>query len=447
MDQDRGYNNYYSSRNSRQYEESSNWRRGNVNWDSQWPTDRYSNSDYYGYTRSDTPFNNYNQSSARYEEDYSRNSYELDPRTMEFDRLVELLHPKFMSEYLNKILTFLKSNNTEICFPHIAPYKEAFLVRIASDHKNLECPAFDETCQNISRSIRDFLYKNSKLFVWSHSYESGKITKNTADTASSPNVILKSSSSDAIDKDSKHKQSRLKKKQIELVSTDFKIQAMKTILDFIKDDSRSLLQYPDLSEVQANFLYTLLSCYDKPEDGAEKSLLLTPLVEALKIYSLKYQFRINKDTNDEDCRFITLEKTLKGKSSENNFNDSLKSPSPSIMDYQDLDDWNTDVENSDATDHRSDGVPDFGGKLNKNQRKLRYLFDQVTTDFKMTVLQKSLDYIEDNSRSSVQFLNLTIHESRFLKCLNSFPLSKKSYFLIEKQCVPLIMKLRRVLEP
>ncbi|CAG9134236.1 unnamed protein product [Plutella xylostella] len=81
----------------------------------------------------------YDGASRRYSQEYEESSgyVAVDPKTLDFDKLVELLNPKFQSEYLNRILAFLNSKNREICFPNIAPYKEAFLMKLVTDKENL----------------------------------------------------------------------------------------------------------------------------------------------------------------------------------------------------------------------------------------------------------------------------------------------------------------------
>lgn len=96
---------------------------------------------------------------------------------MEFDRLVELMHPKFLSDYLERILVFLKGGNKEICFPNIAPFKEAFLVRLVTDKNNLYSDSFDGTCRSLCRDILNTLDRNRNVFKWVHAYESGIVSK------------------------------------------------------------------------------------------------------------------------------------------------------------------------------------------------------------------------------------------------------------------------------
>lgn len=96
---------------------------------------------------------------------------------MEFDALVEFLHPSFILDYLLKILQYLEGDQKEMCFPNIAPYKEAFLVNLARDNRHLECSVFNEACKAIAKHISRAIEANKNVFKWIHMYESGRVAR------------------------------------------------------------------------------------------------------------------------------------------------------------------------------------------------------------------------------------------------------------------------------
>lgn len=109
---------------------------------------------------------------SRDEETKSRNAVP-NPRTIEFEKLVGLLHPAFILEYLEKILSYLTSPMTKISFENIDLYKEVLLVRLCQEKSNLNCEKFSEEARKVARQIVEVVKENQHVYEWICKFERG----------------------------------------------------------------------------------------------------------------------------------------------------------------------------------------------------------------------------------------------------------------------------------
>ncbi|KAG7312801.1 hypothetical protein JYU34_001184 [Plutella xylostella] len=238
----------------------------------------------------------YDGASRRYSQEYEESSgyVAVDPKTLDFDKLVELLNPKFQSEYLNRILAFLNSKNREICFPNIAPYKESFLMKLVTDKENLRNRGFNDICKCICREILRVLESNKNAYKLVHSYESGIVTKrvlvyqkvyyNSRQDGSERDIFKMPQSSDnksrqsiasatsysteysSTDGDRRRSTSKersspeMSKKQksfkalVDSLSVPFIMSSLQSVLDFLEDPDRPSMQLDNVTSEEARFL-------------------------------------------------------------------------------------------------------------------------------------------------------------------------------------------------
>ncbi|XP_048001828.1 uncharacterized protein LOC125238537 [Leguminivora glycinivorella] len=94
---------------------------------------------------------------------------------MKFEKAMESMEPMEVNDNLEKTLEFLKRNNSELYFPSISPYVEAFLVNLVTDTRNLRCKAFKQADRLLAEKIIEVLEMSREVFRWTHTYENGNI--------------------------------------------------------------------------------------------------------------------------------------------------------------------------------------------------------------------------------------------------------------------------------
>ncbi|XP_049882548.1 uncharacterized protein LOC126378337 isoform X2 [Pectinophora gossypiella] len=360
---------------------------------------------------------------------------ELDPKTMEFDTLAEFLHPTFIYDYLHKILHFLKSNQRELCFPRIAPYKEAFLVKLVQDNKHLRSRVFNEASVVVARQIIDVVERNKNVYKWIHAYEDGLLTKNvlvykklnlSKEQGDQFKVPCSGSPSPISIASGLEDMSLSREKQD--IAPSFKLTMLNTTLKFFKDDTQLNLEYPAMSFDHAQYVYSLIA-----EDNGDGNVgfgfksLCAPLKDVMACLKEKFEFKISfVETMDRLAVRMSIQKVPR-----------TETDSSILSEKQmDLNSSNVSAASTSSESRRT-------AKAQKDLLSKQRLIESVTDEFAKEVLQKLVDFLKDPLTASLEFPKVQQNAGKFLEMVSAIARCSELYRYFSEPCVVLLKRLAR----
>ncbi|XP_061726277.1 uncharacterized protein LOC133531888 isoform X2 [Cydia pomonella] len=236
---------------------------------------------------------------------------------MKLEKAMEYMEPMEVNDYLQKTLDFLKRNNSEVYFPSISPYVEAFLVNLVTDTRNLKSKAFKHVDRVLAEEIIEVLEMSREVFRWTHAYENGntiadRLIQARASALRRPHTRapLHHQEPNTIQPHSHATQSRSPNlPQNQEPNSIFKLRFLDKTLCFVKS-TQTKLSYEEMPLSQAEYIYNLLKYRDKDVGFGYKSLY-APLWDAMEeCGDCKFEVTL-KETSRTETAVLLLEKVPK----------------------------------------------------------------------------------------------------------------------------------------
>ncbi|XP_045508279.1 uncharacterized protein LOC123704064 isoform X2 [Colias croceus] len=205
------------------------------------------------------------------------------------------------------------------------------------------------------------------------------------------------------------------------IPSEFKLQWLNRTLQFIKNDKKLKLEYPELPMDRVKFLQDMITCRNYDLSLGYRQLYL-PLWEALQIIGVKYDFKMRLATTKNDTGVLSLVKISK----------NMK---PEMVFVSDIDSSDDDVQTKKE-------------QISKQLLKtIRNAVDSVSPAFVKASLQKFHDFVCDVKNASVVYENLARSEVTFLQNLLGIMKNRKALEeLFSPMCNDLLKKIGTVVE-
>ncbi|XP_046974837.1 putative histone-lysine N-methyltransferase 1 isoform X2 [Vanessa cardui] len=184
------------------------------------------------------------------------------------------------------------------------------------------------------------------------------------------------------------------------ISQSFKVEWLNTTLKFIKNDNQMIMAFPEMPTSHVEYLHNLI-WQRKNDVGLGFKSLYAPLWEAMRIYSLKYRFKVSVLKSTDDMGHLVIEKIKKADKEE----DRSDNKEESVTDVVKV----------------SKPKADKQIKKKKQTKSEKYLIEKskiiesISPSFLRTSLQKILDFIKDEKEASLLFTDLAPVEAKFLE--------------------------------
>ncbi|OWR51563.1 hypothetical protein KGM_206756 [Danaus plexippus plexippus] len=213
-----------------------------------------------------------------------------------------------------------------------------------------------------------------------------------------------------------------------------KVQWLNSTLKFIKDDTQLLKQYPKMPSTHVEYFHNLIWQRENNIGLGFKSLY-SPVWEAMKIYSVKYQFKIIIEKSvDGKNGLLVMEKIPK---SLNNNNKGENGEHNDIeIKVQCAENQNKILSKKKAKMDTKDTKKKLPSKCKAFERYLdnQLILDAVSPLFVKEKLKRILLFLLDEYSSSIIFSDLVGVESRFIENISSLCQRSKEF---EEQLSPL----------
>nr|XP_026490602.1 uncharacterized protein LOC113396763 [Vanessa tameamea] len=187
----------------------------------------------------------------------------------------------------------------------------------------------------------------------------------------------------------------------DVISQSFKVEWLNTTLKFIKNDNQMIMEFPEMPASHVEYLHNLI-WQRKNDVGLGFKSLYAPLWEAMRIYSLKYRFKVSVLKSIDNRGHLVIEKIKKTDQGE---------------------EWADSNNEELVTDAAKVSQPraDKQIKKKKETKSEKYLkekskiIESISPPFLRTNLQRILDFIKDEKEASLLFTDLAPIEAKFLE--------------------------------
>ncbi|KAJ2938340.1 hypothetical protein O0L34_g13262 [Tuta absoluta] len=357
-------------------------------------------------------------------------------------------YPQVIHDYLQKILKFLQSDQTELCFPNVAPFREEFLIKIAENHSLLNVVKFwDVGSVRTANEILDVLGRSKDVFKWVCAYEDGRVNKNVL--VYKKIFVNKSQNKQVKTPASKELTPSVReidlKNQQPVMPPGLKITMLNTTLKFVKDPTRKSLEYPEMTLPQALYVHNLIQPSNKKDGdlGSGFKSMYSVLHETIDDLKDKYDFHfeLKKNSLNNSTTKLVLNKIPKGieakskkiKKNRKKLNSSLESTSSS-----DVNKINTSISSTSST----------GSKLSRSESAYlskQRIIKKLSEETLKGLLEKFLEFVDDGAMASVEFKCVNVLESRFLESLVTISRLDDYYCLFTPECEVLLKRVSRAI--
>ncbi|XP_047541601.1 metacaspase-2-like isoform X2 [Vanessa atalanta] len=185
------------------------------------------------------------------------------------------------------------------------------------------------------------------------------------------------------------------------ISQSFKVEWLNTTLKFIKNDNQMIMEFPEMPASHVEYLHNLI-WQRKNDVGLGFKSLYAPLWEAMRIYSLKYRFKVSVLKSTDNTGHLVIEKIKKtdqGEERADSNNEEL------VTDAAKVSQPRTDKQIKKKKETKSE-------KYLKEKSKI---IESISPPFLRTALQRILDFIKDEKEASLLFTDLAPIEAKFLE--------------------------------
>ncbi|KAL4717876.1 hypothetical protein ACJJTC_005721 [Scirpophaga incertulas] len=318
----------------------------------------------------------------------------MNPKVIPLDLLIGLIDGELLTQCLEQVAAYIQSNSTDMCFPDVSPYLEAFLIRVIQDVTNFESllNILEEQHKNLAKQIIKSLRDNKKIFKVTycydtHSFKSTLIFRKKYPTETSLEASLASNFRNMCqdDNDPPH--------------CDPIYQHMTIILRFLKDKTRRSLEFPEMAFVECERIANLIRQRDEYSSPMYK--LMWDEIDALSsTVEIKPSFLYMSN----DVVRLTLEKVSRNKTEAEKKPTSPKSyivVAPKV--------------NSAPSTSRcfQNGTTPKISKAQKVIEKKTNMVKSLDRVFIVKSLENIYSFIEKNEKG-VSFLNATESQCKFL---------------------------------
>ncbi|CAB3241800.1 unnamed protein product [Arctia plantaginis] len=263
----------------------------------------------------------------------------IDLKTCEFDVLLNYLSNEMIFKNIRAIYNFLKGNNDEIEFRYANMYMEEILVRIVRNVGLLRSERFTQACALYCKLIIDLIedalskriymvaciYKNEKdhlrdrlinykILTYKKLYYTSPY-KTQMQIFDGPTSIMsmssippmsRSTSVDSLD-------SQRSNFDIKPSLNPFILHCLRLILNFVKDQTQLSLNFSGLNNSETVYFHSVFTSAidEKFDNGTLCKNVYRAIWEAVKICSLKFDFRIRNLRCSLNTKSLLLEKRIK----------------------------------------------------------------------------------------------------------------------------------------
>ncbi|KAG6447239.1 hypothetical protein O3G_MSEX004865 [Manduca sexta] len=241
---------------------------------------------------------------------------EADGSITNFDGIVKRMNEDVLVDYLHDILSFLLNDRSQLRIK-ASGCSELFLANLLRSLDNLNCKHFNKRCANMTKQVVKVLDNNADVYkcITSSEIVGGKkfvvYKKEPISKYQMSGEEDSCCSSSNLQSITENLQSDCPNHQNHKVPQDFKMRWLKTTLRFIKDESKHVYKYPEMSPMEATFVYSIITRCKEQTDISPNSYFL-PLKEAMQIFGTKYFFELNYIHTDRNGKmFLMLEKVPK----------------------------------------------------------------------------------------------------------------------------------------